>query len=97
MYKKLAGMTGTADTEAAEFHKIYKLDVIGHPDQQADRAQRPPKTSSTRPSAGSSARSSSEIEDCHERGQPVLVGTISVEKSEASRTCCARRASRTTC
>ena len=58
IYKKLAGMTGTADTEAAEFHKIYKLDVTVDPDQQADACARTPTTSSTRTSAGSSARSS---------------------------------------
>ena len=54
MYKKLAGMTGTADTEADEFHKIYKLDVVVDPDQQADACARTPTTSSTRPSARSS-------------------------------------------
>ena len=39
LYKKLAGMTGTAATEAAEFGEIYKLDVVGHPDQRADDAE----------------------------------------------------------
>ena len=82
MYKKLSGMTGTADTEAAEFHQIYKLDVIGHPDEQADRPQGLARTSSTRTRPASSARSSKDIEDCYKRGQPVLVGTVSVEKSE---------------
>ena len=41
MYKKLAGMTGTADTEAAEFKKIYNLDVLARPDQHADDSRRP--------------------------------------------------------
>ena len=75
-------MTGTADTEAEEFHKIYKLDVIGHPDQPADDPRRTTTTSSTRTRRASSGRVVDEIEDCHKRGQPVLVGTISVEKSE---------------
>ena len=82
IYKKLSGMTGTADTEAEEFHKIYKLDVTRRPDQQGHAAQGRATTSSTRPSARSSRAVVDEIVDCHERGQPVLVGTTSVEKSE---------------
>ena len=82
MYKKLSGMTGTADTEAPEFHQIYKLDVTVIPTNKPIDAQGPRRTSSTRTRPASSARSSSDIEDCYKRGQPVLVGTVSVEKSE---------------
>jgi len=81
MYKKLAGMTGTADTEAAEFAKIYNLDVNVVPTNRkmirldyADVVYRTEKEKF--------AAIVEEIKDCHERGQPVLVGTISIEKSE---------------
>ena len=81
IYKKLAGMTGTADTEAEEFHKIYKLDVIVIP------TNRPMVRSDDHDVVYKNERGKfravvDEIEDCHERGQPVLVGTVSVEKSE---------------
>ena len=82
MYKKLAGMTGTAVTEATEFHHIYKLDVVEIPTNQAPHPDRTSPTSSTgRPGKNgkpSSRRSSSEPR----MGRPVLVGTISIEKSE---------------
>ena len=81
MYKKLAGMTGTADTEAAEFAKIYNLDVNVVPTNRkmirldyADVVYRTEKEKF--------AAIAEEIKECHERGQPVLVGTISIEKSE---------------
>ena len=81
MYKKLGGMTGTADTEAAEFAKIYNLDVNVVPTNRkmirldyADVVYRTEKEKF--------AAIVEEIKDCHERGQPVLVGTISIEKSE---------------
>jgi preprotein translocase subunit SecA len=81
MYKKLAGMTGTADTEAAEFAKIYNLDVNVVPTNRkmirldyADVVYRTEKEKF--------AAIVEEIKECHERGQPVLVGTISIEKSE---------------
>ena len=81
MYKKLAGMTGTADTEAAEFAKIYNLDVNVVPTNRsmvrkdyADVVYRTEKEKFT--------AIVEEIKDCYERGQPVLVGTISIEKSE---------------
>ncbi len=83
LYKKLAGMTGTADTEATEFHTTYKLERHPDPDEQADDQRPTTRTSSTRPSARSSPRSIDEILECHENGQPVLVGTTSVEKSNA--------------
>ncbi len=81
MYKKLSGMTGTADTEAAEFAKIYNLDVNVVPTNRnmirldyADVVYRTEKEKFT--------AIVEEIKECHERGQPVLVGTISIEKSE---------------
>jgi preprotein translocase subunit SecA len=81
MYKKLGGMTGTADTEAAEFAKIYNLDVNVVPTNRkmirldyADVVYRTEKEKF--------AAIVEEIKECHERGQPVLVGTISIEKSE---------------
>jgi preprotein translocase subunit SecA len=81
MYNKLAGMTGTADTEAAEFGKIYKLDVAVIPTNQPmiriDNADIIYKNEKSKFRAVVE-----EIEDCYKRGQPVLVGTISIEKSE---------------
>jgi preprotein translocase subunit SecA len=82
LYKKLSGMTGTADTEATEFHKIYKLDVVviptNVPVQRLDHEDLVYKTEKEKFRAVAQ-----EIADCHERGQPVLVGTTSVEKSDA--------------
>jgi preprotein translocase subunit SecA len=81
MYKKLAGMTGTADTEAAEFGQIYKLDVTVMPTNRAmirdDRADLVYRTAEEKWKAVVE-----EIRDAHQRGQPVLVGTVSIEKSE---------------
>ncbi len=81
IYKKLAGMTGTADTEAEEFNKIYKLDVNVVPTNKAmirlDHHDVVYKNE-----RGKFRALVNEIEDCHQRGQPVLVGTVSVEKSE---------------
>ena len=81
MYKKLAGMTGTADTEAREFKEIYNLDVAVIPTNmpmiRADNHDVVFKTESEKFDAVIE-----EIKDCHERGQPVLVGTVSIEKSE---------------
>src|SRR5262249_2330828 len=81
LYEKLAGMTGTADTEAAEFHQIYKLDVVVIPtnmpmirDDNQDVVY------------GSEQEKydalADEIVQLREKGQPVLVGTVSIEKSE---------------
>ena len=81
LYDKLAGMTGTAMTEAAEFMDIYKLDVIDIPTNMPVRATTT-TTRSIAPSRKSTTRSSTLIKDCHKRGQPVLVGTTSIEKSE---------------
>jgi len=81
MYKKLAGMTGTADTEAVEFKKIYNLDVIVIPtNQNMIREDYPDVVYKTEREKFEAAID--EIEECHEKGQPVLVGTISIEKSE---------------
>jgi len=81
MYQKLAGMTGTADTEAVEFDRIYKLEVVVIPTnrplirtEHADVVYRTEREKFT--------AVVEEIEDLHTKGQPVLVGTISIEKSE---------------
>ena len=81
LYPKLAGMTGTAMTESAEFAEIYKLEVVDMPtnnpmvrDDQNDEVYR---------TLGEKYKAINElIQDCVERGQPVLVGTVSIEKSE---------------
>jgi len=81
MYKKLAGMTGTADTEASEFGQIYKLDVTVIPTNQEmirdDRADLVYRTANEKWKAVVD-----EIRECQAKGQPVLVGTVSIEKSE---------------
>ncbi|MDO8528009.1 MAG: preprotein translocase subunit SecA [Deltaproteobacteria bacterium] len=81
MYKKLSGMTGTADTEAPEFAKIYNLDVMVIPTNRKmvrkDYADMIYKTEIEKYRAVVK-----EIEECHAKNQPVLVGTISIEKSE---------------
>src|SRR5579885_1346594 len=81
MYKKLAGMTGTADTEAAELSKIYGLDVTIIPtNRPLQRIEFPDIVYRTEEEKFRNA--AKEIVKLHEKGQPVLVGTISVEKSE---------------
>ncbi len=81
MYQKLAGMTGTADTEAVEFDKIYGLEVVIIPtNRELIRTEHPDVVYRTEPEKFSAVVE--EIEDLHRRGQPVLVGTISIEKSE---------------
>ncbi|MDW8130320.1 MAG: preprotein translocase subunit SecA [Bryobacterales bacterium] len=81
MYEKLAGMTGTAETEAAEFEKIYKLEVVVIPtNRPLIRIEYPDIVYRTEEEKFRNA--AKEIKACYERGQPVLVGTISVEKSE---------------
>ncbi|HEY5948743.1 MAG TPA: SEC-C metal-binding domain-containing protein, partial [Kofleriaceae bacterium] len=81
MYKKLAGMTGTADTEAEEFHQIYKLSVTVIPtNKPIIRKDFPDLVYKNE--AGKFRAVAEDIEDCYKRGQPVLVGTVSVEKSE---------------
>ena len=82
LYEKLSGMTGTAETEAAEFMSTYKLGVVADPDEQADESASTSPTSSTRTRRRSSTPVVEDIAERHEKGQPVLVGTTSVEKSE---------------
>jgi preprotein translocase subunit SecA len=81
MYRKLAGMTGTADTEAYEFQEIYGLETVVVPTHRpmirADRLDQVYRTGKEKYQAVIK-----EIQDCHGRGQPVLVGTTSIESSE---------------
>jgi len=81
MYHKLAGMTGTADTESVEFKNIYKLDVMVIPaNKPTARVDFPDVIYKTEREKFEAV--CSEVADCYERGQPVLVGTVSVERSE---------------
>ncbi len=81
MYRKLAGMTGTADTEAYEFQEIYGLEVVVVPTHMPMiRADRNDQVFRTAPEKYKAIID--DIKDCHERGQPVLVGTTSIENSE---------------
>lgn len=81
LYRKLAGMTGTADTEAYEFQEIYGLETLvmppNRPSQREDQLDRVYKT--TREKYEAAVK---DIRECYERGQPVLVGTTSIENSE---------------
>ena len=81
LYKKLAGMTGTADTEAYEFQEIYGLETTvippNRPSKRDDQLDRVYKTTREKYEAAIK-----DIRECHERGQPVLVGTTSIENSE---------------
>ena len=81
LYKKLAGMTGTAETEAAEFEKTYKLDVMVIPTNR-DMVRKEFQDMVYRTEEEKFRNAAKEIQTLHEKGQPVLVGTISVEKSE---------------
>jgi preprotein translocase subunit SecA len=81
LYEKLSGMTGTAETEAAEFHATYKLDVIVIPTHMPMvRKDNPDVIYRTLPEKWDAVVE--EIKELHEKGQPVLVGTVSVENSE---------------
>jgi preprotein translocase subunit SecA len=81
LYGKLSGMTGTADTEAYEFQEIYGLETVvippNRPSRRQDQLDRVYKTT-----AEKYAAAIADIRDCYERGQPVLVGTTSIENSE---------------
>ncbi len=81
LYGKLAGMTGTADTEAYEFQEIYGLETTvippNRPSRRGDQLDRVYKTTREKYEAAIT-----DIRECHERGQPVLVGTTSIENSE---------------
>lgn len=80
-YEKLAGMTGTADTEAYEFHEIYSLEVIVlPPNRKVVRKDYPDKVYVT--ASDKFKAIVAEIKECQQRGQPVLVGTTSIETSE---------------
>ena len=81
LYEKLSGMTGTAETEAAEFHSTYKLDVVAVPtNQPMIRLDASDVIYRTLPEKWDAVVE--EIKECYEKGQPVLVGTVSVENSE---------------
>ena len=81
LYDKLSGMTGTALTEEQEFESIYKLDVVEIPtNRPVARIDHPDVVYKTE--AGKFRAIVSQVKQCHEKGQPVLVGTISIEKSE---------------
>jgi preprotein translocase subunit SecA len=81
LYEKLAGMTGTAETEAPEFHEIYKLDVVVIPtNKPVIRLDHPDVIYKTE--REKFKQIVNEICELHEKGRPVLVGTVSVEKSE---------------
>ena len=81
MYEKLSGMTGTALTEEAEFQEIYKLDVVEIPTNKPNvRDDRTDVVYKTEPAKFDAVID--EIAEAHEKGQPVLVGTISIERSE---------------
>ncbi|MBP7493982.1 MAG: preprotein translocase subunit SecA [Spirochaetales bacterium] len=81
MYKKISGMTGTADTEAKEFNKIYNLDVVVIPtNRPVIRADEDDLIYLNEPDKYEAI--CNEIEQVHRKGQPILVGTISIEKSE---------------
>jgi len=81
LYEKLAGMTGTAMTEAEEFHQIYKLDVVEiPPNRQIAREDRSDRIYKTE--AGKFKAIAKEVKMLHTKGQPVLIGTVSIEKNE---------------
>ena len=81
MYGKLAGMTGTADTEAYEFHQIYGLETVVIPTHRP-MIRKDMNDLVYRTAKEKYAAVIADIKDCHERGQPVLVGTTSIESSE---------------
>src|SRR5699024_9640722 len=81
LYDKLSGMTGTAMTEEDEFNSTYSLDVVEIPtNRPLARIDHPDVVYKT--AAGKYRAIIRQIEECHAKGQPVLVGTISIEKSE---------------
>src|SRR5258708_32423127 len=81
MYEKLAGMTGTAATEAEEFNKIYKMEVVviptNNPMVRVDHPDTIYKTQAAKYTAVANL-----VEELHQKGQPVLVGTTSIDKNE---------------
>ena len=81
MYEKLSGMTGTAKTEDAEFQEIYKLDVIEIPTNKP-MIRKDNNDVIYKNEAGKFRAVVQEVKESHEKGQPVLIGTVSIEKSE---------------
>lgn len=81
LYEKLSGMTGTASTESEEFHQIYKLDVVEiPPNRPVVREDRPDRIYRTE--LGKFKSITREIKTLHQKGQPVLIGTATIEKNE---------------
>lgn len=81
LYEKLSGMTGTAMTESEEFHEIYKLDTVEIPsNRKIVRHDRPDRIYKTE--AAKFKAIAQEVKTLHQRGQPVLIGTVSIEKNE---------------
>ena len=81
LYTKLSGMTGTAQTEESEFQEIYKLDVIVVPtNKELARIDLPDAVYKTE--KGKFSAVVEQVRECHDKGQPVLVGTVTIEKSE---------------
>ena len=81
LYAKLSGMTGTAETESEEFHMIYKLDVVQiPPNRKLSRTDRPDRIYRTE--SGKFKAIAREVKRLHTKGQPVLLGTVSIEKNE---------------
>ena len=81
LYNKLSGMTGTAETEEAEFQAIYKLDVVVIPTNKP-MIRKDHNDVVYKSEAGKFRAVIKQIEECHQKGQPVLVGTITIENSE---------------
>ncbi len=81
LYEKLSGMTGTAETESEEFHKIYGLDVVVIPtNRDMVRQDFPDKIYKTE--EGKFRAIAMDVKEMHDKGQPVLIGTVSIEKNE---------------
>ena len=99
LYNKLSGMTGTALTEEEEFADHLQAGHCGDPHQPARAAGiDDPGRACIRPEQGKFRAVIRQVEECHDKGQPVLVGTVSIEKNRASSQDAApTRASRTTC
>ncbi len=81
LYTKLSGMTGTAQTEEQEFQQIYKLDVVVVPTNK-EMVRRDLDDAVYKNEAAKYRAVVEQVEECHKKGQPVLVGTVSIEKSE---------------
>ena len=82
LYKKLSGMTGTAQTEESEFQEIYKLDVVVVPTNK-ELARKDMPDAVYKNEKGKFCAVVEQVKECNQKGQPVLVGTVTIEKSEA--------------